>query len=81
MKIKINKNEKILAVGSEFAGGPGWSNTLVIVYIGDYSAKTFREVYIQPDNQTDIMLHLFSINASCQSQLIHEIEKLAKKVK
>lgn len=71
--VKLNKHEKVLAAVPEFCSGPGWSNMIVNVHIFDYQSNTYRVVYLQQDEITDDMHHIFGIGAKMQKMLIEAV--------
>jgi hypothetical protein len=57
--IKLDEDERIIAVVPEVCCGPGWANTLIWVYIEQSSTHKLRTESIQPEEQTNEMKLLF----------------------
>lgn len=77
--IVLGPEEKVLAVVPEFCAGPGWANTPVWVYIGNFSDKTFRQECLQPEEQSEEIGTLFSIGVATNAALIRAIKTMGKK--
>jgi len=77
--ITLSKTEKVLAVVPTYASGPGWSNRLASVYIGDFATSKFRVVYIQPEEQSNVLHRLHDIGAAAHDALISAVETRVKK--
>jgi len=70
-KIKIKKNERILAVVPEYVAGPGWANAVVWVYVA--SGNEFRTECIQIEDRSPDMHALFRIGATVQAVLVSAV--------
>jgi len=77
--ITLSKTEKVLAVVPTYASGPGWSNRLASVYIGDFATSKFRVEYLQPEEQSKGLHTLFDIGAAAHDALISAVETKVKK--
>ena len=77
--IKLNRNERVVAVVPEKAHGPGWSNWLVWVFIDDGS--TIRRESLQRDEMSMPLYVLFGVgcevNESLMAAVSVEVVKLA----
>lgn len=68
-RIYLGKNERVVAVVPEDCAGPGWSNSVVWVYIRDYLGNT-RSECLQIADQTPEMLTLFEHGAIMHRALV-----------
>ena len=73
LKIKLHKDEKIIAVVPQFASGPGWANRPLWVYIEQHATNKLRTECIQPEDQTPEMLALFSPGAAMAEALVQSV--------
>lgn len=80
-KIFLEDGEKILAVVPEYCAGPGWTNKVLWVYIGDMSARKFRFDCYQPEEQNEVQRTLFAIGAQVNEQLLDSFDIKQKKLK
>lgn len=76
MKIKLHRDERIIAVVPEYSRGPGWSNAPLWVYIAGQGVhgKSLRIECIQPADQTAEMRTLFAPGAAMASALARCID-------
>jgi len=72
--IELQPNETILAVVPQYVAGPGWTNKIIWIYIGDFSARTFRFESLQPEEQTETQQTLFSVAAQINDQMISSVK-------
>ncbi len=78
--IKLQRDERIVAVVPEYCAGPGWCNAPVWVYIVGQSGT--REECIQPTERTPAMHVLFNAGAAMQNALFSAVPtRKAKKEK
>lgn len=68
--IELNHCERIIAVHPEHCSGPGWSNAIVRVYVHDGASGCIRVEYLQREEVSDAMHHLFSIGEVICRELI-----------
>ena len=73
--VTLQKHEKVLAVVPEKAEGPGWSNILVWVYVGNHQTNTFRSIALQAEDFGDELWTLFKPGVA-----IHEALTAALKI-
>ena len=59
--IKLQPGEHIIAAVPESCAGPGWSNRVIWVHIGNADTRTYRTECIQPEDQTLEQHTLFGI--------------------
>lgn len=61
-KVFLKKHEQILGIECESCAGPGWSNRIVAIHIGDIFEKTYRTVCLQSDEQPEVLrYYLFDL--------------------
>lgn len=70
--IALSRGEKIVAVVPEHVCGPGWSNSVVWVYIESLDGS-FRQECIQVMERTPSMHVLFNVGAEMCSALIEAV--------
>lgn len=68
--IALAPTERVIAVVPEYAGGPGWANSPLWVYIAGDQDKALRTVCIQPEKQTPEMHALFAPGAAMHRALV-----------
>lgn len=73
LKIKLRKDERIIAVVPQFASGPGWANRPLWVYIEQHTTNKLRTECIQPHDQTPEMHALFEPGAAMAEALIRSV--------
>lgn len=79
-KLTLADGDKVVAVGPEYASGPGWSNEPLFVIVQDRLGGLRMEC-IQPEERSLEMHTLFSICAAASSAMIRVVEASAKRVK
>lgn len=72
-RLKLKRDERIIAVVPEYAHGPGWSNSPLWVYIAGNGLKTLRTVCIQPHEQTAEQRALFAPGAAMACALVRSV--------
>lgn len=68
--IKLNRNEKVVAVVPTYAAGPGWANAPAWVHIVDYATNKHRCECIQPEERTPALDALFHAGSAMCSALM-----------
>ena len=66
--IKLNRNERVVAIVPEKASGPGWSNWLVWVFIDD--GTTIRRESLQQDEMSMPLHVLFGVGCEVHDSLM-----------
>jgi hypothetical protein len=80
--ITLAEHETIIAAVPNYAGGPGWSNTPIWVWVYDWQAHTARQECIQPEDQTSEMHALFPVAAAAHEAMLKTVPtKKAKRAK
>lgn len=69
-KIKLHRNERIVAVVPESAKGPGWQDSVVWVHIVDTVTNKYRCESIQKHETTPEMHVLFDIGERVCCELL-----------
>ena len=72
--IKLGWYEEIVAVIPETINGAGFRNSPIWVHIVDYTNKSYREVCIQPEEQTTEMRLLFPILEASHNAMLSYIK-------
>lgn len=73
VQVTLKKNEHILAVVPEYCSGPGWSNSLLKVYIADANSGIYRTEYIQPGDQNRDQIVLFRTGEAVFQSLVESV--------
>lgn len=73
-KIRLNNDERIVAVVPRSCSGPGWSNQLVLIYIA--GSNGIRELALQPKDQPTFMRLAFRACEEAHSLLLSEAQLL-----
>jgi hypothetical protein len=81
MKIKLTRNEKIVAVVPERCYGPGWANAPTWVHIVNYADNSHRMECIQPEDRTPTLRALFHAGEAMHDSLMASIEPLIQRPK
>lgn len=80
MKLKLQEHEYIEAAWATTPSGPGWSNSLVWVLIGNH-ANNYRVEAIQPEHQTAEMVALFGVSKAAHDAMVGAVKRMAVRVK
>ena len=76
--IKLGKDEEIVACVPESCSGPGWSNTLIWVWIKDNGSGSTRVEALQPESITPEMYLLFAVCEAAHSAMLNEVKKVVR---
>jgi len=74
---KLADREYIVTAYAEHARGPGWSNQIVWVIIGDANGK-LRSECLQPSEQSAEVLTLFGGSAWAHGSMARAVERIVK---
>ena len=72
--ITLNGNERIVAAVPETMIGAGYNNRPIWIHIVDYSQRTWREVCLQPEDQTAEMRALFKVLETAHDGMMSRIK-------
>lgn len=70
---RLTAADRIVAVAPERCSGPGWSNSPVVVVVSRHGV--LRLEYIQPADQSRLMVDLFGIGHETQAALMRAAEE------
>lgn len=73
----LDDGEQIMAAWCKTYCGPGWTNNVVEVLVGDKSFK-LRLDSLQADEQTAVIRTLFQAEALLNSQILQEVLKISR---
>lgn len=76
--IKLSYGERIIGVRPEIAGGPGWSNTPVWVFVATPDGR-LREECLQPTEQTAAMRTLYAPGVAMAQALLNAVPVVRSK--
>ena len=76
--IKLGHGECIFTAFAEPCSGPGWANTPIVVIIRKTGGK-LREVWLQPEEQTERMNILYNVSATATAAMVRAVEKVLEK--
>ena len=65
---RLAPGEYVVTAWAESAAGPGWSNSPLLVLIGNPDGK-HRIEYLQPDDQTMVMVTLYGISSQVHESM------------
>ena len=75
--MRLAEGEHVVTAWAEYANGPGWSNSPVLVLVRNQS-HVYRVEYIQPEDQSEGMATLYGVSAATSGAMVRAVESLLR---